>query len=322
MQTQQIPKQNLNKWADNLYAIGKTVSDKKLALDLIDLAKMMYSYLKPQSGVYADVPTATLKRWRRATQTVSMSNKTLNKEVLNEILRIDRSIEEYLSKKIQLDQLGLTKFSRDMSELLWKSIVLSFTLWYGGQSFSLSNKELNAELGLNQNAQIKRALEELHMRSVFSERGTGLIVLEPRFKRDVDMATLFLISLGANLTSRLNLKRGYSTIQAGFLEFSKYHHHPMAWLAESVRSYISDYCQRVFAKLFKVLEEGGFRPDYSSLRRFLTRLSLYSSLGFVISDDYDVKMLVKNLESLRTIVLVSGSSGEKYILLKKELLKD
>jgi hypothetical protein len=96
----------------------------------------------------------------------------------------------------------------------------------------------------------------------------------------------------------------------------------MAYLADSARSYISDYCQRIFGKIFKFIEETGNRQDYSVLRRFITRLSLFPELDFVVSSEKEIDLTVKILESLKAIVLVTDRLGRKYILLKGEIAND
>jgi hypothetical protein len=261
-----------------------------------------------------------MRSWIREARNFALINTAKTKEAAIQIAEICNSMDTFAEKGQWFDL--EEPFRASLPEIIWKSVLLAFTLWYGGQSFSLREKEFEAELALNHNVQLRKILEQLQTQSVFFKKETGLIVIDPRFKTNVDLAMLFLISLGANLTAQLDVKRGFQTIQSGFLQYSKIHHHPMAYLAENVRSYVSDYCQRVFGKVFKVVNESGSQMDYSLLRRFITRLSLFSFLDFVVSSDKEIENLVYKLESLRAVVFVADRYGQKYIFLKGEIMND
>ena len=135
----------------------------------------------------------------------------------------------------------------------------------------------------------------------------------------VDKASLFIISFGGSVETQLKKVRGYSTIQAGFVKFT-YNHHPLVYLEENVRSYISDYCNRVFGKIFELLNKKGHEQNYSTLRRFITRLSLFSSYDFVVSEEREITKLINTLQSINVIKLITVDEKQKYILLRREIL--
>jgi hypothetical protein len=317
----QVPKSVLANWADRLYAMGKTIPDERLGKDLVQLARAIYDQRDAQLGDYADVEADTLRRWRQNAQELAVG-KTPETSVSMEIAEICKSIEMFVKESSSIGIEGPSQIQSSLSEIIWRSIMLAFTLWYGGQSFSLQETEFVTELDLNHNMKLAQVFDRLRRESVFFKKETGLIVLNPRFKTEVDMAMLFLISFGANLTVQMNAKRGYSSIQMGFIQYSRVHHHPMAYLAENVRSYVSDYCQRVFGRIFKIANEKGSELDYSILRRFLTRLSLCSSLDFVVSSDKDIRTLVSILEDLNAIFLMVDRSGQKHIFLRGEIMNE
>ena len=322
MQNQEIPQVVLKKWADSLYALGKGAeapSLKEVTQNITDISRDIYKLLETDTGTSIHVSTNFLLKLRNDIHWLS-TNKSLDKIMTSSLLHIDRSIEKFLMDRPQKDQLHLKAGTQMIHNLLWRSILLGFTLWYGGQSFSITKKELDLELGLARNLQLKRAYEVMFKRSIFLEKGSGLLVLNPRFKTEVDMAALFLLSIGRNLMFQLNYSKRYSTIQAGFLKFSGSNHHPMVSLGENVRSYVSDYCQRTFGKLFERLREKKMEPDYSNLRRFLTRLSLYPSSDFVVSADLEIKKLIGELKNLGVITQPSSLEGEKFILLEKAVM--
>jgi len=318
----QVPKSVLTKWADSLYAMGKTMSDERLGRELLQLAKAVYSQRDAKLGDYTDVEMDTLRSWKQNIQEFAADETAKPSATDIGIAEICKSINMLMEVAKPSGVEDFSQFQSSISRVIWKSIILAFTLWYGGQSFSLQQKEFESELDLNHNMQLRQVFYDLLRESVFLKKETGLIVLDPHIKTDVDMAMLFLISLGANLTTQLNVKRGYSSLQMGFIQYSRVRHHPMAYLAENVRSYVSDYCQRVFGKIFKTANESGSKLDYSILRRFLTRLSLYSSLDFVVSSDKEIRAVISRLEDLNALTLIADRYGQKYIFLRGEMMNE
>ena len=314
-----IPRHILSKWADNLYAMGKSLPSQKANEDLLlNLAKSIYLKRDSQLGDHLTVDEEVLRQWMESIRKLSVSESKLGGQITREISEIFNSMNSFLSME------PIERFSNQTltseSALLWKSIALSFTLWYGGQTFSLTREELEAEMALNHNQQLKTAFEFLRQKSILSENISGLIVFNPRFKALVDAATFFLVAQGANIEVQLESKKAYSTMQSGFIQYSRSHHHPAVYLSDSIRSYVSDYCQKVFGKIFNILTVNNYNPDYSSTRRFVIRLSLYPSYDFVISRQKEAEAILEKLVDIKAAVSISDEL-QKYVLIKGEIVE-
>ena len=67
------------------------------------------------------------------------------------------------------------------------------------------------------------------------------------------------------------------------------------------------------------MQENNKEADYAILRRFITRLSIYSDLDFVVSSQEEIRSTVSTLETLKAINIVEDPIGQRYILLKGDL---
>ncbi len=315
-------KSRLTKWADNLYAMGKVIPNAPFASDLLQLARSIYEEIDIETKKNKETSPQTILAWMNRIKSVS-DNQIAPNDIKKSLIEIYYSMADYVQLSDDDKRAKTVNENPSQpfeSQIFWESVVLAFTLWYGGQTFSLQQKELEAELGLNTNVQLQQAIGRLENRSILSKTERGLIQIQPDSRQNVDSSMLFLLAVGINVNSRVSTKRGYATIQASFLQFSKANHHPMAYLTEGVRSYVTDYCQRIFGRLFNVMQEKNKLPNYSTLRRFLSRLSIYSDLDFVVSSQEEIRSVVHLLEDLKAIVIVSDPAGQRYILLKGELL--
>ena len=233
-------------------------------------------------------------------------------------------IREIIAPKETISKKSIIDFDiqeNNRLSFLWKSIALTFTLWYGGQTFSLRKEELVNDLALNYNKQLKTVIDRLLDRSIFIEDKSGLIFFNPRFKTNVDASALLLVSQGVNIDSQLSPKKGFETLQGGFIQFARSNHHPVNNLYDSIRSFVSDYCQRAFGSVFTKLAESGDIPDYSLLRRLIIRLSLYPSLDFVLSGEKNVELLLSRLIDLKTAIIVADEYQQKFVLLRSEIIE-
>ncbi len=299
------------RWADNLYAMGKMLQNAAVSNELLQLARAIYE----QENRNEPVNPQKILTWMDKIKTLSEAPNS-PQNIRGQLTELYYSMDNFVQEKP--DQLEMVKKKFD-PQLIWESIVFTFTLWYGGQTFSLQQKDMETELGLDKNEQIRQAIKELEMRDVLNKNDRGLFTLNPNFRDEVDASLLFILSLGVNLNERVPAKKGYSTLQKSFINFSKANHHPIAYLTDGLRSYITDYCQRIFGKTFKFLLENNEQADYSVLRRLITRLSIYPDYDFVVSSQEDVQLIINRLEKLKAIHIAADPLGQRIILFKGEI---
>ena len=311
-----VPRQVLAKWADSLYAMGMSLPEQKLRLDLVNLAKSMYVIRDSQIGDLISVNERTILYWKEAIQKI-YADEEKNTIIPKEVKEIKESIESFYVKPMPISPIVQ---ENAYSTFLWKSVALAFTLWYGGQTFSLRKEELWSDLALNYNKPLKNAFDSLYKKTIFMEDKSSLVFFNPRFKTDVDASALLIVAQGVNLDAQLVAKKGYETLQAGFIKFSRSNHHPANFLYDSIRSYISDYCQRVFGNIFTTLSETNSKIDYALLRRLIIRFSLYPSLDFAVSGERNMEALLNKLVELK-IALITEEAQQKFVLLKGGMLE-
>jgi hypothetical protein len=304
------PKSALTRWADNLYAKGKMLQNAAVSNELLQLARAIYE----QENRNEPVNPQKILTWMDKIKTLSEA-PNFPENIRSQLTEVYYSMDNFVQDYPDQNEMK-KKFD---SQLIWESIVFAFTLWYGGQTFSLQQKDMETELGLDKNEQIRQAIKELEIREVLNKNDRGLFTLNPNYRDEVDASLLFVLSLGINLNERVPAKKGYSTLQKSFINFSKANHHPIAYLTDGLRSYITDYCQRIFGKTFKFLLENNEQADYSVLRRLITRLSIYPDYDFVVSSQEDVLLIIKRLERLKAVHIVADPLGQRIILLKGEI---
>ena len=88
----------LSKWADNLYAMGKSLPSQKANEDLLlNLAKSIYSKRDSQLGDHVAVDEDVLRQWRESIRKLSVSESKLGGQVQREMSEILNSMNSFLS---------------------------------------------------------------------------------------------------------------------------------------------------------------------------------------------------------------------------------
>jgi len=313
----EVKKTDIKKWADLLYSISKNYQkyklDKNFSDDIYDLSKRMYKQIDQTLSDNVNINISEIDDWFNKLQYVS---KEIESDLLiNNITDIKMKIDMLLTETIMLDK----PYKNIMPPHISRSILLSYTLWYGGQNFSITNKEIADDLGLDYN-NLNETLSSLLSNKIFERRNTGLIVINPKYQIQVDSSLLLLLSYAINLSLQYNKKRKFNSLQEGFLNFNKNRYNNMVDLFDNNRSYISDYCQRIFGNLYDILNLEDIKPDYQVLKRFLIRLSLYPFEKFIISNDSKMEKLFNLLKKKKIISVTPIYTDENIILIDKKMI--
>ena len=153
-----VPKSILTKWADNLYAMGKVIPNAAYANDLLQLARAIYAERELHAGRNESTSPQTVLNWMNRLKAIGDSRE-IPKDVKMPLVDIYYSMADFLQPSRE-QRIEIVEQSFE-SQIFWESVVLVFTLWYEGQSFSLQQRELESELGLNSNLQLQQAIRRL-----------------------------------------------------------------------------------------------------------------------------------------------------------------
>lgn len=315
--------QTIRKFADRLYAIGKIENPRHWGISshsqsaLLDLAQAMYRISERK---VVTIQRDELQRWNIRLSTIldAIPPKNRTSELYHEIQNIRNRFQRFLKDVEHYEE----SWDFELDPLTSTSILLGFTLWFGGSNFSLSYEEMSSELAFDHNKTIESSFRRLKG-SAFPELDNKLIVLNARYSSEVDKAIFYLIGLGASLSiaDPQVRRKTYMTIQEGFLTLTGNKYHPMVRLFDNIRGYVSDYCQRFFGRIYTELEKKESRLEYGSMRRFVIRLSLLPVSDFVVSGDAKIQSIVKNLEASGAVKRMRVLGSKEVLLIKREVLK-
>ena len=313
----------LKRFADRLYKISKTETIERPLLTLetraklVNLAKMMYRIAEEQR---VGVSGEELNAWHSDLLEIlgKFGSEDKGTEISREIENIDKRILGWIAPVEQFQTSSL----HTLDMLTSTSVLLGSTLWFGGYNFSMSYDQLSSELGFSHNKTSESAFKRLKG-NVFVELENKVIVLNPRYSSLVEKAVVYLIGLGTGfkIIGSLTQKRHFLTMQEGFLALTRNKTHPLVPFFENARGYVSDYCQRVFGRLYEELERKEVKVKYNSLRRLVLRISLLPSFDFASSNEPDIESILKKLETFGMIERMSTIDAGEVILLESEVLK-
>ena len=187
----ELEKYKIKKWADQLYFLSKKYEkdddNKIISNELYELSKTMYIKIDQKLSTELYINSSEIYYW--SIQIEKIITKIKDIRVKNDLIELQNDLLELTNKEIENNKIQPIKYPMYMG----RSIILTYTLWYGGQNFSITLNEMDNDLDLKYH-KLDDHLSSLIKDGILSKTKSGLIVLDPMCIDYVDSSLLFLLS--------------------------------------------------------------------------------------------------------------------------------